>query len=217
MEELVTVSTLLVGHNEDKDLIRMLQTRILARVNEITPGQAVILARCFMTEGSKNFMQGMDRIIGNGVFELSADLQADALQVFMSLDTSKGRDKICKLLFNSLSRQLGQLSDKGLLVMAEHANPSGEHGSFTIKQLELDQFIMRRVDGFLVDELFWAYTIFAKSDTELTDLYNAIENQFILNVEKMDLQVVIEYLYRATKAKEGSHRVISAFIDLLDT
>ena len=101
--------------------------------------------------------------------------------------------------------------------MAEHADPSGEQGSFTIKQLELDQFIMRRIEGFLVDELFWAYTIFAKSDTELTDLYNAIENQFILNIDKMDLQVVIEYMYQATKAKEGSHRVISAFIDLLDT
>ena len=79
MEELVNVSVVLVGAVEDKDLVRKLQTRILARVNEITPGQAVILARCFMTEGSKNFMQGMDRIIGNGVFELSADLQADAL------------------------------------------------------------------------------------------------------------------------------------------
>lgn len=108
--------------------------------------------------------------------------------------------------------------------MAEYANPScyggvsEDHmGSFAIKQMELDQFLMRRVDGMLVDELFWAYKIFAKSDTELTDLFNAIENQFIVMIDQMDLQVAIEYLYEATKQKEGTNRVITAFINLIET
>ena len=79
MEQLINVCVALVNSVDDKDLVRKLQKGILERVNEVTPGQAVILARCFMTEGSKNFMQAMDRIIGNGVFELSADLQAEAL------------------------------------------------------------------------------------------------------------------------------------------
>ena len=103
----------------------------------MTPTQAIKLVRALGGSQSSQMIEACDRIVGVNVADITVGQALEALKGFIRLET---REKIVKVLFHRISKDLDQFTNDELIDYAEILLITGN--SDLIARQDVDKFII---------------------------------------------------------------------------
>ena len=115
----------------------LLENLVLKRAQYLTPRGAIKLVRALDGSHSSQMVEACDRIIGVNVSDITVSQALEALKGFLRLET---REKIVKVLFHRISKDLDQFKNDELIDYAEILLATGN--SDLIARQDVDKFII---------------------------------------------------------------------------
>ena len=119
----------------------------LDRATSISGSDAVRLANVYGNQGSANFMEMLDRVIGNNIEDLTAKEVCSSFIAFTQMNRAAPRPKFLNLLTKRMSQTIDQLSARQLLDLTVRINQIDEDGTSQLMgDLDLEKLMISRMN-----------------------------------------------------------------------